>query len=238
MNLSKKLLESIKEWSEKEGKEEEEKELAKKLYDDFSRFPIAEEESTNNNNTNSLNYESTIDLKSEEEKVEKEKKENAESAKEKGNELYGNKNYKEAINQYTKAIEFDSSKYKYIYFFKFNSGSYYANRAMCYLKLAEKEDFNKLTKENKNKCLELFQKCINDCDEALRYDKNHLKSYYRKAFCLYSMNELKYSIDCIIEGLKIKNDDENLIKLKVKVEKLLKKEKKMKEVKEMILKRS
>lgn len=108
MNLSKKLLESIKEWSEKEGKENEEKELAKKLYDDFSRFPIAEEESKNNNN--SVNYESTIDIKNEEEKVEKEKKQNAESAKEKGNELYGNKNYKEAINQYTKAIEFDSSK--------------------------------------------------------------------------------------------------------------------------------
>lgn len=109
LNLSKKLLDSIKEWSEKEGKEKEEKELAQKLYEDFSRFPTAEENINVNNNE--VKYESTIDIKSEEEKVKKEKKQNAESAKEKGNELFNNRNYKEAINQYTKAIEFDSSKY-------------------------------------------------------------------------------------------------------------------------------
>lgn len=109
LNLSKKLLDSIKEWSEKEGKEKEEKELAQKLYEDFSRFPTAEENINVNNNE--VKYESTIDIKSEEEKVKKERKQNAESAKEKGNELFNNRNYKEAINQYTKAIEFDSSKY-------------------------------------------------------------------------------------------------------------------------------
>lgn len=38
-------------------------------------------------------------------------KRNAETAKEKGNKLFSQGNYKEAINQYTKAIEYDSTMY-------------------------------------------------------------------------------------------------------------------------------
>lgn len=51
------------------------------------------------------------------------------------------------------------------------------------------------------------------------------------------MNELDKSLECVENGIKINKDDENLNELKIKIEKAIKKEKKMKEIKELLLKR-
>ena len=77
--------------------------------------------------------------------------------KEAGNKAFQAKNYEEAINQYTKAIESTLENPNHIYF---------ANRANAQLEL-------------KN-----YEECINDCNKAIEIDASFIKSYYRKAKAL------------------------------------------------------
>ncbi|KAF9975746.1 STIP1 y and U box-containing protein 1 [Actinomortierella ambigua] len=73
----------------------------------------------------------------------------ADQHKQLGNEHFKNREYEEAITEYTRAIVKDPKH-----------AVYYTNRANCYLKLDK------------------FQNVINDCERALEFDPKSLKAYY------------------------------------------------------------
>ena len=81
----------------------------------------------------------------------------ADQHKEAGNKAFLAKDFEEAVKQYSSAIELTVDNPSHIY---------YANRANAYLALEE------------------YQKCIDDCDDAIRVDGNFVKSYFRKARAL------------------------------------------------------
>jgi tetratricopeptide (TPR) repeat protein len=72
--------------------------------------------------------------------------------KEKGNAEFKKGNFIAAIEQYTKAIEIDSS-----------DASFYANRAACFLSAKK------------------YNKCIEDCNKTLALDPNFVKALRRRA---------------------------------------------------------
>ena len=78
---------------------------------------------------------------------------NPEAIKELGNKAFLAKNYQQAIEHYTKAIELTQENPNHVYF---------ANRGNTKL-------------EMKN-----FKGCIEDCDAAIKIDPTYVKSYLRK----------------------------------------------------------
>jgi tetratricopeptide (TPR) repeat protein len=82
---------------------------------------------------------------------------NPDTLKEAGNKAFAKKNYKEAVNQYTMAIEITLEAPNHIYF---------ANRANAELELS------------------LFEECILDCNQAIQIEPTFIKSYFRKAKAL------------------------------------------------------
>jgi len=80
------------------------------------------------------------------------KKRRAEEEKVKGNEALRSQDYKEAIQYYSKAIEYDPTL-----------AASYTNRAFVFLKLKE------------------YQKCIGDCNVALQLNDKYAKAYHRRA---------------------------------------------------------
>lgn len=86
----------------------------------------------------------------------------AEAERIKGNEAIKSKDYQEAIGYYTASLGFDPRMYQS-----------YSNRALAYLK----------TKGNLSLYPD-YQKCIEDCENALKIDSTHIKAYHRKAKAL------------------------------------------------------
>ena len=79
---------------------------------------------------------------------------NPDTQKELGNKAYMVKQYQEAYDYYSKAIELSKDKPSHVYF---------ANRANASLEMKK------------------FNDCITDCDAAIAIDPNYIKSYIRKA---------------------------------------------------------
>jgi tetratricopeptide (TPR) repeat protein len=77
--------------------------------------------------------------------------------KEAGNKAFANKNFQEAIKQYTLAIEVTLEKPNHVYF---------SNRANAYLEMGN------------------YEECIGDCNYALHIEPNFAKAYFRKAKAL------------------------------------------------------
>jgi tetratricopeptide (TPR) repeat protein len=75
------------------------------------------------------------------------------SHKELGNKAFLAKDYKEAAKHYTMAIEMSGESPSHIYF---------SNRANAYLNQG------------------LNDKCIEDCDQAIKIEETFVKSYWRK----------------------------------------------------------
>ncbi|XP_072389091.1 RNA polymerase II-associated protein 3 [Diabrotica undecimpunctata] len=84
--------------------------------------------------------------------------------KEKGNQFVKNQKWEEAIKCYTKAIKC----YSY-------DPIFYANRALCYLKL--------------NK----FEECEKDCDLSLKLDDTYVKAYQRRAACRIKLSKFEHA---------------------------------------------
>lgn len=84
----------------------------------------------------------------------------AEEAKEKGNELFKNGDYAEAVKYYTEAIKRNPDEAKY-----------YSNRAACYTKLAA------------------FDLGLKDCDTCLELDPKFIKGLIRKGKILQGMQQ-------------------------------------------------
>lgn len=84
--------------------------------------------------------------------------------KEKGNEAFRAKNYKEASNFYTKAIQV-----------KDDEPIAYSNRAMCNIQLGK------------------YYEAKGDCDRAIQLDPKFVKAYYRRATALSKLFRYRLS---------------------------------------------
>ena len=103
-------------------------------------------------------------------------KNDPEAMKEAGNKAFMAKNFDEAINFYTVAIEITLEQPNHVYF---------ANRAYAQLELNR------------------FEECINDCDNAIDIDPTYWKSYYRQARALYGLYSMKEALEVIEKAAEI-----------------------------------
>ena len=85
----------------------------------------------------------------------------SERFKTQGNQALKKGNYEVALRKYTRAIEEA----------KVENPIYYGNRAQTQFQLKE------------------YEKCIKDCDEAIRVDPKFMKSYYRKSMAYRKLDD-------------------------------------------------
>ncbi len=97
-------------------------------------------------------------------------KNDPEAIKAAGNKAFMAKNFSEAIQYYTVAIEITLEKPNHVY---------YANRANAQLELQN------------------YEECINDCNSAIQIEPSYTKSYYRKAKALYCQWRLDEAAEVI-----------------------------------------
>jgi len=83
----------------------------------------------------------------------------AEKFKDKGNELFKQKKYAEAIEQYTFAVECDP-----------NNHTYYTNRAACYATMGE------------------WEKCLRDAERSIQKKSDWVKGWFRKGQALFELH--------------------------------------------------
>jgi len=93
-----------------------------------------------------------------------------EKEKVQGNACYNQKKYAEAIMHYSKALQVP----------KKHTGDkcdaiLYNNRAQCYIKL------------------EQYRRALDDCDEAIRFDKTDVKAFMRRGLCLAKLGDFEKS---------------------------------------------
>ena len=110
-------------------------------------------------------------------------KNNPDALKAAGNKAFDQKNYTEAVKQYTLAIEITLDNPNHIY---------YANRANAYLELFNNEE------------------CIADCNKAIQIEPTYSKSFYRKAKALVNQSKLTDALECIKEGIEVDPENEQL----------------------------
>ena len=110
----------------------------------------------------------------------------SEQIKEAGNKAFLAKNYQEAVEMYTQAIEISLQTPNHIY---------YANRANAYLELQQ------------------YEECIADCNQSIKIDKTFIKSYFRKAKALIGQDKLQQALDTLKEGLEVDPDNVDFVKL-------------------------
>lgn len=97
----------------------------------------------------------------------------AETLKNEGNELYKAKNYRGAIDAYSKAIILDSE-----------NATLYTNRAASHLMLLQNKEASE------------------DCTKAIALDNTNFKAYFRKATALKGLGKLDEAISTISIGLQ------------------------------------
>lgn len=107
----------------------------------------------------------------------------AEELKSKGNESFSAKNYQQAIEYYTKAIELDSTK-----------PAYYSNRAGCYASLQD------------------WEKSLQDGEAAINIDPNFIKGYSRVGLAKFKLGQQEEAVAIIEKGLAIDPNNEQLKK--------------------------
>ena len=103
--------------------------------------------------------------------------------KEKGNEYVKLKKYQEALDCYTKAIEYDS-----------NNEVFYSNRSLMHNNLGN------------------FQKAIKDAEKALSLKPDYIKAYLRKGNALEGLKKYQEAFNAYKSGLEIDPNDAQLTK--------------------------
>lgn len=93
--------------------------------------------------------------------------------KELGNKAYINKNYEEAVELYSKAIEIDPK-----------DPVFYSNRATSLFEL------------------EKFDDCILDCDKCIELNPQFVKAYFRKALALREKLDDVQAVAVLEKGLE------------------------------------
>jgi small glutamine-rich tetratricopeptide repeat-containing protein alpha len=106
-------------------------------------------------------------------------KEKADKHKTEGNELMKGEKYKEALEQYNKAIEIDA-----------NNAVYYCNRAAAHSKLSD------------------FANSIEDCKNALKIDPSYGKAWGRLGLALLSNNQLEEAYEAYSKAIQLEPSNE------------------------------
>jgi tetratricopeptide (TPR) repeat protein len=116
----------------------------------------------------------------EKEEGEKRRKENrAEQEKDRGNQFYKQRKYKEAVECYTKAIQAAPA-----------CAAFYSNRAAAYLMQGS------------------YDLCISDCNICLSKDRNYVKAYARRGKCYVKMERWEDAMKDFTTAVSLENSDE------------------------------
>lgn len=119
-------------------------------------------------------------------------KEKADKHKSEGNELMKQEKFKEALEQYNKAIEIDAS-----------NAVYYCNRAAAYSKISD------------------FINSIEDCKNALKIDPSYGKAWGRLGLALLSNNQFEEAYEAYNKAIQLEpTNDGYKQNLKIVEEKL------------------
>ncbi len=113
--------------------------------------------------------------------------------KEEGNNFYRNKDYKQSIVAYSKAIAADNT-----------NAAYYTNRAAAYLMTLQfKEVYSCFFSCSYSCCYHwYFSQAINDCDKAISISPNNAKAFFRKATALKSLGKIDTALEALNAGLE------------------------------------
>jgi len=103
---------------------------------------------------------------------------NLEPAKKKGNDLYVQQKYEEAIKAYTLALNIDPHHKKY-------NSIIYGNRASCFQKL------------------EKYYDALNDCNQSLKMNPNYAKGYVKRANTYLKLKNFKAALDDFEKAKKL-----------------------------------
>ena len=103
---------------------------------------------------------------------------NLEPVKKKGNDLYEQKNYEEAIQVYTKALELDPQNKKY-------NSIILVNRALCFQKL------------------EKYKAALNDANQSLKLNPNYSRAYVKRAIVHLKLKNFKAAVEDFEKAKKI-----------------------------------
>ncbi|KAG5670909.1 hypothetical protein PVAND_001138 [Polypedilum vanderplanki] len=112
--------------------------------------------------------------------VNPERKADAENLKNEGNRLMKEEKYNEALVAYGRAIALDAS-----------NPIYYCNRAAAYSRIGD------------------FQKAVDDCKQAIRYDPNYGKAYGRLGLAYSKMQRHQEAIEAYKNALRIEPDNQD-----------------------------
>jgi tetratricopeptide (TPR) repeat protein len=153
---------------------------------------------------------------------------NAQSARQyyrAGDDFFGTQNYRDAIEQYTRAIELDPDYDKA-----------YIQRALCYTKLKDypsaSADFDRaIVFSDKDAELYFFSgqsyhlhgknsDALNRLDKAVALKNNYLEAYQVRSEVYYQLERYKESLDDCLKCLKLKEDDRGYYNLAQVYEKL------------------
>ena len=104
----------------------------------------------------------------------------AESMKQKGNDMMKSEKYREAIECYSKAIELNRA-----------NAVYYCNRAAAYSKVSD------------------HQAAVDDCDRALHIDPKYSKAFGRKGIAYGLMNKHREAKECYEHALQLDPNNES-----------------------------
>ena len=106
-----------------------------------------------------------------------------------GNTAFAQKNFTEAIEHFTKAIELDPT-----------DPVFYSNRSACHASLAS------------------YEAALIDAEKCLELNPNFIKGYSRKALPLYKLNRTEEALKVLDQGLALDPSNEQLLKDKDKMQ--------------------
>jgi tetratricopeptide (TPR) repeat protein len=113
----------------------------------------------------------------------------AQSKKNEGNTFFKNKQYEQAIEKYTEAIQLDP-----------NDVTFYSNRSACFAAL--------------NK----WSEAAEDGRQCIMTDKTFVKGYFRAALALQNLGNLEGALDAVKRGLGIDSQNPDLKKMSKEIE--------------------
>eukprot|EP00668_Euglena_longa_P000306 GGOE01000401.1.p1 GENE.GGOE01000401.1~~GGOE01000401.1.p1 ORF type:complete len:520 (-),score=129.44 GGOE01000401.1:231-1751(-) len=171
LRLSQSTLDAFLTHSNREALPQEERDLAKKLYDDFARWPPLEEMSLNTMRDSSPSSSPSKPPPP----ANTEALPSADLLKDQGNALFKAGNWEAAAALYTAAIDLAQSPGTSV---GPRIAMYYGNRAAAHAKLWEQQQAKGSPLAA---CLPHAERCIADCDAAVAADPMYLKGFYRKA---------------------------------------------------------
>ena len=187
LNLSKELLNTLLKWKQSVVNPEE-KELIVKLYDDFIRFPPAEDmeghrvkvhnDALRGGTGGVVEGKGADIIEIEEVQDARTPAEKAEEARSTGNQFFKEKEYKKAIEAYKEAIRYDNTR-----------AAFFANLAASWLQLSKRfqTDIKKLQRlrvndgieKKKAEMVKHAEKCIDCCKDAIKRDPTYVKAFHR-----------------------------------------------------------